>query len=1082
MSATAPAHPAPSVGAPEAARPGAGGPRGRGGGPVLRGTLIVLGVLAVAALSLVPLPATPSYDPWAWIVWGREITQGDLSTVAGPSWKPLTVLFTTALAPFGDAAPQMWLVIARAGALATLLMLWRLGRRLGAPSAGVLAALALALTPWWLRNAAVGNSEALMAALALGMLDRHLAGRYVTAYLCGIGAALLRPEAWPFLFLYALGLAWVRRHELRTVAIVAAGLVLQPIAWLVPERIGSGSFLRAAERARTPDANAATFTDHPALTVLGRALSMLPPIAWGGVVAALVLLALALRGGGRGVPAAADAVTREEADAVAARSRRSLLVVAGVAVVWTGGVMAMTVGGFSGNARYLVMPVVLILLVALVALATALARLPRGPRIALLGLAGVLALVPGVLGLRAERDRMIFQREAIGEIPGLLAQAGGTARIQRCGEITTNRYLVPALAWQMRLPTRVIGFEPGPAGAVLFSTPHDPRAAVEALAPPVRGARVVHHELLARGRPLPQRRLAAAGVARDRGDGGVRGMSSTIAPKGSVPGGATGAAEAAPEPERERTPRARLRAARPALLVGLGLLALMAFSVWLRTRHLDAAPWIDEGLSVGIGSFPLGDIPVELQKDGSPPLYYLLVNVWMRLTGTDAMDVLRVLSVIPTVVGVPVAWWAARRPLGVRAAWGAAAAAATLPYLTYFGQEARMYSFVALGSLVLAGLHLRAFGSWNAAAGRVPSARSQWWALAYGATLAVLVYLHNWSIFLGAAGVLATLLPLRGADRAGRRRLARDVVVAHGATLLLVLPWLPTLLQQSRETGAPWSAAPNVTQLFSVVSSLGGRPGPGAGLVLLLVGVGVAVHGLRPSPTLRRRVGALGALLVGTVVLGWIASQVSPAWAIRYMAVLVGPTILLLGAAVSTRSRIVTVATLLLIVGWGFDPLGSRLEHKGGPRGMVDVAAPELRSGDLVLSTHPEQVPVLSYELSHRGGPSGLRYATALGPAPETRIFDWRNALDRLQRTKPAPTARRLVADQRPGSRVLLVQPVIGTGNWEGPWTKLIARRRADWARALSSDGRLTELRRIPSGRTSPFDSGLYGILYRVDR
>ena len=56
------------------------------------------------------LPAGPTYDPWAWIIWGREITEGDLDTRTGPSWKPLPVLFTTPFALTGDAgAPELWL-------------------------------------------------------------------------------------------------------------------------------------------------------------------------------------------------------------------------------------------------------------------------------------------------------------------------------------------------------------------------------------------------------------------------------------------------------------------------------------------------------------------------------------------------------------------------------------------------------------------------------------------------------------------------------------------------------------------------------------------------------------------------------------------------------------------------------------------------------------------------------------------------------------------------------------------------------------------------------------------------------------
>ncbi len=34
----------------------------------------------------------PLYDPWAWLIWGRELVHLDLDTGAGPSWKPLPAL------------------------------------------------------------------------------------------------------------------------------------------------------------------------------------------------------------------------------------------------------------------------------------------------------------------------------------------------------------------------------------------------------------------------------------------------------------------------------------------------------------------------------------------------------------------------------------------------------------------------------------------------------------------------------------------------------------------------------------------------------------------------------------------------------------------------------------------------------------------------------------------------------------------------------------------------------------------------------------------------------------------------------
>src|SRR5439155_9122802 len=134
---------------------------------------VLFACLALATLSLL-LPSAPTYDPWAWIVWGREIAHLDLVTTGGPSWKPLPVLFTAPFSVLGDVgAPAAWLVVARAGGLLAFAMAYRLGARLAGPVAGAIAAGALVLTDQFVRNFVRGNSEGILVAVVLSALERH---------------------------------------------------------------------------------------------------------------------------------------------------------------------------------------------------------------------------------------------------------------------------------------------------------------------------------------------------------------------------------------------------------------------------------------------------------------------------------------------------------------------------------------------------------------------------------------------------------------------------------------------------------------------------------------------------------------------------------------------------------------------------------------------------------------------------------------------------------------------------------------------------------------------------------------------
>src|SRR4051794_39793271 len=218
----------------------------------------------------------------------------------------------------------------------------------------------------------------------------------------------------------------------------------------------------------------------------------------------------------------------------------------------------------------------------------------------------------------------------------------------------------------------------------------------------------------------------------------------------------------------------------------------MAASLALRTGGLGSGYWIDEGISVGIASHGLADIPRALGQDGSPPLYYLLLHAWMALAG-ESEAATRALSLLFAVLAVPVSFWAGSAVFDRRAGALAAVGAAGCPFLTYYGQETRMYALVVLLSLLASASFVLAF---------VRGRRAH--LLALGGWMTLLLYTHNWALFLAAGMAVAWLVLWRG----GRVR-ARDGLLVAGAVLALYAPWVPTLLSQASDTAAPWAERPS---------------------------------------------------------------------------------------------------------------------------------------------------------------------------------------------------------------------------------------------------------------------------------
>jgi hypothetical protein len=488
----------------------------------------------------------------------------------------------------------------------------------------------------------------------------------------------------------------------------------------------------------------------------------------------------------------------------------------------------------------------------------------------------------------------------------------------------------------------------------------------------------------------------------------------------------------------------------------------MLVACFLRTRTIEAAFWIDEGLSVGIASHPFLDIPEVLGQDGSPPLYYLLLNLWMGAFG-ESEAATHALSVVFGVLCVPAGLWAGWSLFGRRAGLFTAVLCALNPFITSYAQETRMYALMILLGIVAAAAFLHVF----------LYRRRGYLPLLVGA-FALMLYTHNWTLFF-LTGALVALVPCLERSAAARPALVKDALIAFGGAGLLFLPWVPTLLFQTLHTGAPWGREPSITALFLRAPAALAAGAPAAVALALGGGAGIAAVVARGRAAERAALTALAIVPVVGLTTAWLVSQVSPAWAHRYLAVLLGPLLLLFGVALARAGRM-GVASLALVS--AFWVVQQPFDDKSNARKVMRQVDDRLRPGDLVISTHPEQVPVLSYYL-----PPRLRYATTLGPVDDPRVMDWRDAQARLELTTPETELDPVLATVERGGRVMLVRPLIGEGiEWSAPWTELVRRRSAEWGRALAEDRRFRKVAVFPRRYPDELPRGVRAVLYERTR
>ncbi|HEX3828876.1 MAG TPA: glycosyltransferase family 39 protein [Sporichthyaceae bacterium] len=413
--------------------------------------------------------------------------------------------------------------------------------------------------------------------------------------------------------------------------------------------------------------------------------------------------------------------------------------------------------------------------------------------------------------------------------------------------------------------------------------------------------------------------------------------------------------------------------------------------------------WLDETQSVQFAHLPLRELQAGLRTDGAPPLYYVLLHVWMQLFGTGVWAV-RSMSMLASIVSLPLAWRVARRLGGSRELPTVVLALlATSPWAIRYAGEARMYSSVVLevllGILALERLRRRA---------------DKLSLLAVGVLTAALLLTHYWAIWLLAnvAGVLVFVAWRRPAER----RFVARAGLAAGCGVLAFLPWVPTMLYQSKHTGAPWADTPDLGALAELPIDWFGGTGPAGMCASLLVTplLIVAVFGRRTAAGSLlfagrpgSRVGLLASLIMSTLLTALTAAVVTHSTvATRYTAVVVPLVMLLMGVGVTRLPRTAghVVLAILLAIGVAGGITAATTPHSQAGE-IADLLNQDAGYGDLIVYCPDQLAPSIETRL-HVLGVTRIELPAEKNPY----VIDWTDYTSRLADFNPQATARSITS------------------------------------------------------------------------
>ena len=387
------------------------------------------------------------------------------------------------------------------------------------------------------------------------------------------------------------------------------------------------------------------------------------------------------------------------------------------------------------------------------------------------------------------------------------------------------------------------------------------------------------------------------------------------------------------------------------VLVAVAVAALPVLAFFGDSRALT----FDEIYSVNVAGQNAAAIVRDAASDIHPPLYYLVLAMWIRLFGTGELAVrslsgLIYLACVGSIYGLARSFWDGRTSLACALAFMMA------PVALLHAQYARMYMLAALFSILSTWLFARlVFG---------PSGRMRW--VLYVLVNVLGTFTHVWFFFLLLAEMVTFWV------FAPRRRWTWFAVAGASSVIPYAVLWMPVLLRQYQTAryGLAWLGSPTLLQLLSLAAWLGGGIG-GALVVLLALTVfrnddAANLHGAFAAAVRYREepVALFVAMFLITLAVPFALSFKKPIFHVRYTIVAAHLIALavgwffaqLAGNKVLFAAGVVTLAAVLLATIYiGVAP------DSCSDRAIAIYIAQNAGPGDVIVYTELSRLPVEFY-------------------------------------------------------------------------------------------------------------------------